>query len=201
MKKMILHNPVVIKLEEGKDEQNRLTHYSVKCLDADKFLLLFFIIKLRLINGKCIIFVNEVDRAYRLKLFLEQFSIRSCLMNSELPYSSRFHIVQEFNRGIYPYMIATDEMDLKSADGTAAEGGSENNEPSTDNAAAVPEKSSKKKKQSAVGGRKDKEYGVSRGIDFKDVDAVINFDFPATARAYTHRAGRTARANKSGMGK
>lgn len=46
-------------------------------------------LKLKLIQGKCIIFVNDVDRCYRLKLFLEQFSIKSCVLNSELPLNSR----------------------------------------------------------------------------------------------------------------
>ena len=44
-----------------------------RCSEVDKFLLTYVILKLKLIKGKCIIFVNEVDRCYRLKLFLEQF--------------------------------------------------------------------------------------------------------------------------------
>ncbi len=36
------------------------------------------------------IFVNSIDRCYRLKLFLEQFSIPSCVLNSELPVNSRY---------------------------------------------------------------------------------------------------------------
>jgi ATP-dependent RNA helicase DDX56/DBP9 len=40
---------------------------------------------------------------------------------------------------------------------------------------------------------------VSRGVDFKDVGTVLNFDFPPTLKTYTHRCGRTARANRSGV--
>ena len=58
----------------------------------------------------------------------------------------------------------------------------------------VPKKSSKKKSTD----KGDDGYGVSRGIDFKGVNFVINFDFPLTAAAYTHRIGRTARGNASG---
>jgi ATP-dependent RNA helicase DDX56/DBP9 len=53
-------------------------------------LLTYIILKLKLIQGKCIIFVNDVDRCYRVKLFLEQFSIKSCVLNSELPLNSRW---------------------------------------------------------------------------------------------------------------
>jgi ATP-dependent RNA helicase DDX56/DBP9 len=48
------------------------------------------------------------------------------------------------------------------------------------------------------GVKPDKEYGVARGIDFLDVACVLNFDLPSSARAYTHRVGRTARAGRGG---
>jgi len=57
-----------------------------------------------------------------------------------------------------------------------------------------PQKQKKGKKTVA-----DQEYGVSRGVDFKGVEAVINFDFPPSVRSYTHRIGRTARGGASGM--
>lgn len=57
-------------------------------------------------------------------------------------------------------------------------------------------KSSKKAKRKH---KSDKEYGVTRGVDFVDVACVLNFDLPTSARAYTHRVGRTARAGRTGM--
>ena len=41
---------------------------------------------------------------------------------------------------------------------------------------------------------------ASRGMDFPDVTAVVQFDFPVNSADYLHRAGRTARAGKSGRG-
>ncbi|KAL1923657.1 uncharacterized protein VTP21DRAFT_8637 [Calcarisporiella thermophila] len=39
---------------------------------------------------------------------------------------------------------------------------------------------------------------MARGMDFKGVNLVINYDFPQTVQSYIHRIGRTGRAGKSG---
>jgi superfamily II DNA/RNA helicase len=39
---------------------------------------------------------------------------------------------------------------------------------------------------------------LSRGIDIKDINLVINYDVPHDAEDYVHRIGRTARANTKG---
>ena len=64
---------------------------------------------MKLIPGKAIIFVNSIERCYRVKLFLEQFTLNTCVLNAELPQNTRYHIVQEFNRGVYDYIVATDD--------------------------------------------------------------------------------------------
>lgn len=40
---------------------------------------------------------------------------------------------------------------------------------------------------------------ISRGIDIKDINLVINFDVPNNAEDYVHRVGRTARADTTGV--
>ena len=191
-------NPAILKLEEKEDEGGGNPQYTVKCAEDEKFLLTYVIFKLRLIKGKCLIFVGGIDRSYRLKLFLEQFGIKSCVLNSELPLNSRIHVVQEFNKGIYDIVIAADDQEilkgvLKQKNSPTAndnvEGGY-GSESETDTAQA-------RKRRKTVD--KDRDYGISRGIDFQNIACVLNFDLPTTSKAYTHRIGRTARAGKTGM--
>ena len=40
---------------------------------------------------------------------------------------------------------------------------------------------------------------LSRGIDIKDINLVINYDVPNDAEDYVHRIGRTARADTTGV--
>ena len=61
------------------------------------------------------------------------------------------------------------------------------------------------RRQDAIDGFRGKKYDIlvatdvaSRGIDVADIAHVINFDMPDTADAYTHRVGRTGRAEHEG---
>ncbi|KAL0060878.1 ATP-dependent DNA/RNA helicase [Marasmius tenuissimus] len=223
LKGLTLRNPAILKLEEGEDEAAKLTQYAVRCSEPDKFLLTYVMLKLKLIQGKSIVFVNSVDRCYRLKLFLEQFSIKSCVLNSELPLNSRYHTVQEFNKGVYDYIIATDESGADEQDEGEEEDAEEDEteftstqrEPENTTTEEVEESQgtkkrkrtkedssnseSKSRKRRHKKGGGDKEYGVTRGVDFVDVSCVLNFDLPSSSRSYTHRVGRTARAGRTGM--
>ncbi|KAJ0057487.1 hypothetical protein NL108_009216, partial [Boleophthalmus pectinirostris] len=184
LKELLLHNPVVILKLQGSQlpDSSQLQQYSIKCEEEDKFLLIYTLLKLSLVQGKTLLFVGEVDRCYRVKLFLEQFGIPACVLNSELPVQSRCHIITQFNQGFYDYIIATDEESLAEPSNPLQMTTGKGKRPST-------EKGSK---------NKDKEYGVSRGVDFQNIANVINFDFPTTVESYIHRVGRTARADSAG---
>ncbi|XP_004708239.1 probable ATP-dependent RNA helicase DDX56 [Echinops telfairi] len=178
LKELVLHNPVILKLQESQlPGPDQLQQFQVVCeTEEDKFLLLYALLKLSLIQGKSLLFVNTLERSYRLRLFLEQFSIPACVLNGELPLRSRCHIIAQFNQGLYDCVIATDAEIL----GNPLKG--------------------KRRGRGAKGDRaSDPEAGVARGIDFHQVSLVLNFDLPPTPEAYIHRAGRTARANNPGI--
>ncbi|TGO54599.1 hypothetical protein BOTNAR_0263g00110 [Botryotinia narcissicola] len=128
----------------------------------------------------------------------------NCILNSQLPVNSRIHVVEEFNKNVYDIIIASDEHEVlgdedesKSEDAEEAEGDDAGEEKEDAKDAKKETKQPSKKKQKT--GKKDKEYGVSRGIDFKNVACVLNFDLPTSSKSYTHRIGRTARAGQTGM--
>jgi ATP-dependent RNA helicase DDX41 len=42
-------------------------------------------------------------------------------------------------------------------------------------------------------------YIYTQGLDFPDIQHVINFDMPAEIENYVHRIGRTGRCGKTGV--
>jgi ATP-dependent RNA helicase DDX56/DBP9 len=140
-------------------------------------------------------------------LYLEQFGTKSCILNSELPVNSRIHVVEEFNRNVYDIIIASDEYEVLGDEDE--QGDPTNHEESKGLGAEAPKAGVTETVNEGDGGappkkkrrvpKRDKEYGVSRGIDFKNVACVLNFDLPTSSRSYTHRIGRTARAGQTGM--
>lgn len=64
---------------------------------------------------------------------------------------------------------------------------------------------SQNQRDEALSGFRSGKYNIlvatdiaARGLDIPQVSHVINFDLPRTAEAFTHRSGRTGRANRNG---
>lgn len=188
IKKLVLHSPVILTLTEVEGNEyngvvpNSVQQFWISCDVHDKLLYILALLKLELVQKKALIFVNSIDTGFRLKLFLEQFGIKSAVLNSELPQNSRLHMLEEFNAGSFDYLIAIDDSKLEKVE----------NEP-IDKRMANHKGSRKRHKRSF-----DSEFGVVRGIDFKNVRTVINFDMPLNPSGYIHRIGRTGRAYSTG---
>lgn len=121
LQKLVLHSPITLDLTQVQGEgaaqggdvsgaAPEITHYGVHCERADRLLYTLAMLKLGLVRKKVLLFVNTIDEGFRLRLFLEAFGLRAALLNSELPLNSRHHILQEFNKGLFDYLIATDDV-------------------------------------------------------------------------------------------
>lgn len=166
--------------------------HAPQCPRPDKLLHVMALLRLGLCRKKVLLFVNTVDEGVRLRLFLEAFGVRPALLNAELPLNSRSHILSSFNRGLFDFLIATDDVYAPSHDrgdgaaaGAAAAGGKKAG------ARLGKDGSGKRGAKGGDGARKDAEFGVTRGIDFKGVRTVINYDPPSSLQGYVHRVGRT----------
>ncbi|CAL5372678.1 unnamed protein product [Camellia sinensis] len=185
LKKLILHNPYILTLPEVGDVKDdiipqNVQQFWISCSARDKLVYILALLKLELVQKKVLIFTNTIDMGFRLKLFFEQFGIKSAVLNSELPQNSRLHILEEFNAGLFDYLIATDDSQSKKEQ--------------ADVESHVEQKKSRKYAKRKL----DSEFGVVRGIDFKNVHTVINFDMPQSGAGYIHRIGRTGRAYNTG---
>ena len=203
LRDVVAHKPVVVDVEDdardGEDATGGggdatavgksgpdIQHYALRVpKSVDRLLYAMALLRLGLCKKKVLVFVSSADSAVRLRLFLHKFGVPTCALHGELPANSRTHILQEFNRGVYDFMVAAaDDANMKETDEPVDE----------EEEDKAPTRESRKKKKD----RRDKEFGVVRGIDFQAVNTVINFEVPTTAAAYVHRVGRTGRAGKSG---
>lgn len=187
LKKLMLHNPFILTLPEVGDVKDdaipkNVQQFWIPCNARDKLLYTLSLLKLELVLKKVLIFTNTIDMGFRLRLFLEKFGIKSAVLNAELPQNSRLHILEEFNAGLFDYLIATDDSEAKEKEEVNGESNTKQ------------KKSRKHAKQ-----KLDSEFGVVRGIDFKNVYTVINFEMPQSCAGYVHRIGRTGRAFNIGM--
>ena len=96
-------------------------HHTVACKSEDRLLYLLALLRLSLVPRKALIFVNSIDAGFKVKLFLESFGVRAAILNAELPLNSRHHILQEFNRGLFDYLVATDDGKVQPHEGVGRE--------------------------------------------------------------------------------
>ncbi|XP_026390932.1 DEAD-box ATP-dependent RNA helicase 16-like isoform X2 [Papaver somniferum] len=198
LKKLVLHSPVISTLYEVGDVKDEMIpknvqQFWISCSTRDKQLYMLSLLKLELVQKKVLIFVNTSNMGFRLKLFLEQFGIKAAVLNAELSHDTRLHMLErpaseqccvhslifskEFNAGLFDYVIATDDSQMKKK------------EKANDDNQVTAKKSIR---------HLDSEFGVVRGIDLKNVYTVINFEMPLNAAGYVHRIGRTGRARNTG---
>lgn len=113
--KFRLKRPATVRLKEAagifggdRDDEAFLAQYFIPVKKDDRLLVTYVLLKLGVLDGRGILFVNDVDACYRLKLFLDLFAIRCLVLNAELPLASRLHAIESYNRGYFDLLVATD---------------------------------------------------------------------------------------------
>ena len=212
---LVLHNPVHLNVEDVDKfdrsphsfsagpftEEPRISHFTIEVRAQDKLLYCMALLRLGLCERKTLIFVMHPDTAIRLRIFLDKFGISCCAFHDQLPANSRSHVLQEFNRGIYDSLIAVADDAHVSEDDSFGRSHHDDDDDRVERH-ILDNLDGKRKKAKKKGGirrnMKPCDSGVGRGIDFKQVRTVINFDTPLNAASYLHRIGRTGRAGEAG---
>ena len=86
LKKLVLNNPVVLKLSEPQlPDSSQLTQYVIKLEEEEKFVLIYALFKLELIRGKSLMFVSSVDRWIEFRQSYLDITVPQVLQDEALP--------------------------------------------------------------------------------------------------------------------
>ncbi|OMJ29714.1 ATP-dependent RNA helicase DBP9 [Smittium culicis] len=161
-----------------------------------KFSLLKYLIhrkgKVSLKNKKVIVFVRTIQKATRIHDNLLLSNINSLILHSELTAKEKSTVVDEFNSA------------LPSENPTSLASSVDEKHPIVPNQETKTNDSHNKPNVKAnISGNNAVVLVTtdlaSRGLDFSNVDAVVNFDVPINPIDYLHRVGRTGRMGMPGM--
>merc|ERR1712137_1403966 len=173
LKGLMLHKPVVLKLEEPRT-MGKLSQFYYPCEEEEKFLILYTLVKLNLLEGKTLMFVKTLDHGYKLKIFLERFGINALIMNSELPHASRQHILDAFNQNVVGLLIAAEALIVDRVN-EEIDGGANLNQVSEDESTDEDEnrdvgntRETRGEKPSQVKRKRESEGGFAEGTPLKE---------------------------------
>lgn len=171
-------------------------YYLVATDECHKHTLIFALYRLKLIEGKTIVFMDDEEDTYRLEHFLQQLGVSCVVYDVTLPTNVRLDILRRFQKGEVATLICTDNT-LESAERMqlTIDEDVEKEEDIGDDA----NQGKKKSRKEGV----TPNSALHRGVDFNKVRNVIIFDGMDSPSAinyakYTHRVGRTGRAGEVG---
>lgn len=79
--------------------------YSFCKTSLDKFILLFSLVKLAMVDGKTLILVKDITQAYRIKFFLQKFSLTSFVIAQDMAKNQVGSILHFFHIGQFNLLI------------------------------------------------------------------------------------------------
>ena len=181
-----------------------ISHRSVRVGGRrDAELAVVTMLRLKLVQRRVLVFVpGGVDGAVRLRLFLEAFGVASAVLNEALPRESRAHTLEQFNRGVFDVLIASEDAHESPEEGAAAKRRRRGRPQEQEEEEEDEDDGGEGPGGAAAGegpdGRDRLLFGVTRGVDFRGVSTVVNMDVPGSFGEYVHRCGRTGRAGDAG---
>ena len=94
---------LVIQINEDqrvKSRFERIEQFYIQCQShLEKFIILFTFLKLGILEGKTVIYTNDVIQAYRIKLFLNRFAMKAFVLSPELPKNQLKSLIHFFHIG------------------------------------------------------------------------------------------------------
>ena len=107
LKAVVMNQPAIVKVKEEK-KVGVLKQFYLALTQKDKNLVIYVFLKLGVVKQPCIFFCNSVEGCYKVKLLLEQFGIRSAVVNSRMPGKVRRNVVEKFNNGGVGILVCQD---------------------------------------------------------------------------------------------
>lgn len=84
----------------------KIAHLYTMCeQNLDKFILLFSFIKLAIVQGKTVVLCNDIIQAYRIKLFLNRFSLKAFVVAPDMPKNQVGSIIHFFHIGQFDILV------------------------------------------------------------------------------------------------
>jgi hypothetical protein len=101
---------LVIQLNEDHREVSKfekINHYYAVCKnDLDKYLILFLLKKLSLVQGKLVIYANDLIQAYRIKFFFNRFHMKAFVLSPDMAKQQLTSIMHFFQIGQFDILVA-----------------------------------------------------------------------------------------------
>jgi len=151
-----------------------IAHQYIECKRDEKEVHLLVLLRFGGIAQPVVVFVNSIKEGYRLRLFLDCFRISAGLIHRELPVKDRQAAIevrstlgrfkstdpfcQKFNRKSCRILIMVDDAQEQF-------------------------EKTKKKPKSRHKESKEVEFSIARGLDLKNVKAVVNVQLPTLSMA------------------
>lgn len=101
---------LVIQLNEDQrivSKFEKINHYYAMCKnDNDKFLMAFILKKLSLIQGKLLIYCNDIMQAYKIKFFFNRFHMKAFVLAPEMAKQQITSVMHFYQIGQFDILIA-----------------------------------------------------------------------------------------------